>query len=115
MFNDFRYAVRTLRRKPGYTVAAVIALALGVGANTSIYSIAQGLLFRPLALVDLDRVVIVEGGRPDRFDEVGVTAADVMDIRDRATSFEHVAIELVECHRCRGRISGTNPGFSCRP
>jgi putative ABC transport system permease protein len=91
MLNDFRFALRTFKHKPGYTVAALLALALGVGANTSIYSIAQGLLFRPLPLVDIDRAVIVEGGRPDRFDEVGVSPADLMDIRERSTSFEYVS------------------------
>lgn len=91
MINDFRYALRTLKHKPGYTIAALVALALGVGANTTVYSIAEGLLFRPLPLHDLDRVVAIEGGRPDRFDEVGVTPADLMDIRERTTSFQSVS------------------------
>ena len=91
MLHDLRYAIRTLKNKPGYTIAAVLALALGVGANTSIYSIAQGILFRPLPLKELDQVVVVEGGRPDRFDELAVSAADVMDIRERSTSFQYVS------------------------
>ena len=91
MLQDFRYAIRTLKRQPGYAVAAVLALALGVGANTSIYSIAEGILFRPLPMPDIDRVLVIDGGRPDRFDEQVVSAADVMDIRERATSFQEVA------------------------
>ena len=91
MLQDFRYALRTLKRQPGYTVAAVLALALGVGANTSIYSIAEGILFRPLPMPDIDRVLVIDGGRPDRFDEQAVSAADVMDIRERATTLQYVA------------------------
>ncbi len=90
MLHDFRYALRTLKHRPGYTVAAVIALALGVGANTAIYSIAQGILFRPLPLTDIDRIVVVEGGRPDRFDEQSVLPGDLMDIREQSTSFQYV-------------------------
>src|SRR4051812_26141759 len=88
MLHDVRYAIRTLKNKPGYTVAAVLALALGVGANTSIYSIAQGLLFHPLPLMDIDRVVMMEAGHPGRFEELEVSGADLMDLREQSTSFQ---------------------------
>lgn len=91
LLHDFRYAIRSLKHRPGYTVAAVLALALGVGANTAMYSIAQGILFRPLPLKEIDRIVVVEGGRPERFDELPVSAADVMDIRERTSSFQLVS------------------------
>ena len=91
MLHDLRYAIRTLRHRPGYTIAAVLALALGVGANTTMYSIAEGILFRPLPLKELDRLVVIEGGRPDRFDEQQVSGADVMDLQDGSSSFQFLS------------------------
>jgi predicted permease len=62
---DVRYALRTLRRAPGFTAVVVISLALGIGANTAIFSVADALLFRPLPVHAPDRLVTIEQRRRD--------------------------------------------------
>jgi predicted permease len=56
---DFRYSLRSLSRQPGFVAAVVLSLALGIGVNTAIFSALNALLWRPLALRDLDRTVVV--------------------------------------------------------
>ena len=57
MLHDFRYALRALRKSPAFAIAAVLTLAIGIGANTAIFSLAQSLIFKPIAIPDPDRVV----------------------------------------------------------
>jgi predicted permease len=59
MFRDLRFAVRSLRRRPGFTAIAVLTLALGIGANTAIYSVVQGVLLSPLPYTDPEGLVMV--------------------------------------------------------
>ena len=59
MLTDARYALRLLRRSPGFTLAAVLTLALGIGATTAIYSVIYGLLLRPLPVRDEASLVVV--------------------------------------------------------
>src|SRR5213593_4384895 len=59
MLQDLRYAVRVLLKNRGFSAAAILTIALGVGVNTSIFSIADGMLFRPLPYPNADRLVSV--------------------------------------------------------
>jgi macrolide transport system ATP-binding/permease protein len=56
---DLHYGARTLRKNPAFALVAVLALALGIGANTAMFSVAYGMLFRPLPFADADRVAVV--------------------------------------------------------
>ena len=66
LLKNLRYAARMLFKSPGFTAVAVLALGLGIGANTAIFSLADVLLYRPLELPDLDRVVTVIGTEKKR-------------------------------------------------
>ena len=63
---DFRHGLRTLRRVPGLVVVAVVTLALGIGANTAIFSVIYSVLLKPLAFPDSDRLVQMWMAFPER-------------------------------------------------
>ncbi len=93
MRQDIRFAIRTLRRNPGFTLTAVAVLALGIGANTAIFSAADAYLFRPLPFGNPDRLVMLYESNPE-FGWVHETAApaNVLDWRDQVDAFSDVAV-----------------------
>ena len=59
LFRDFRFASRSLRKSPGLAAAAIVTLALGIGANTAIFSVLEGVVLAPLPYPQPDRLVVV--------------------------------------------------------
>ena len=89
---DLRYALRGLRRQPGYVAAAVVTLMLAIGATTALVSVLDALLLRPLPYREADRIVQVwEHKRTSDNRENLVSPANFLDWRDRARSFEEMA------------------------
>ncbi len=87
---DLRYGLRTLVRTPGFTIAALVTLALGIGANTAIFSLVNAVLLRPLPYPDGGRVVAL--GEADRAGRPGTLGyLTFSDYRDRAATFESMA------------------------
>ena len=64
LIQDLRHAVRTLMRAPAFATASILTLAIGIGANTAIYSLARALIFKPVAISDPDRVVQINEIQP---------------------------------------------------
>ncbi len=90
---DLRFAVRTLRRNPGFTAAAVAVLALGIGANTAIFSAANAFLFRPLPFGDADRLVMLYETNPEfGWTDAAAAPANVLDWREQVDAFQDVAM-----------------------
>ncbi len=85
-FQDLRYGARSISRNPGFAILAILALALGIGANTAIFSVVNSVLLRPLAYADPSRLVVIlhEGKLP-------VSPADYLDWRKQSRSFEQIA------------------------
>src|SRR5688500_4776215 len=90
MLNDIRYALRTLGASPGFTIAAVLTLALGIGANTAIFTAVYGVLLKPLPYERPDRLLRISEGRPGF--RLNVSYPNFLDWRERNRVFEAMAI-----------------------
>jgi predicted permease len=92
---DIRYAVRAFARNPGFALAAILSLAIGIGANTSIFSVANALLLRPLPYENAGRLVILWNRSPGlNITEDWFSTAQYLDIKNGHHGFEQVAIAI---------------------
>jgi len=90
LLQDLRYGLRQLRKSPGFTSVAVITLALGIAANTAIFSVIEAVILRPLPFGIPDRLVWLNGKMP-MSDEAGVSPPDFRDYRAANRAFERIA------------------------
>jgi len=105
--NDLRFALRQLRKSPGFTLIAVLTLALGIGANTAIFSVIYAVLLRPLPYPEGDRIMIVTESDANQ-PEISVSFPDYVDWRRDNTSFEHLALSRRESFNLSG-LQGRAP------
>ena len=105
--NDLRFALRQLRKSPGFTLIAVLTLALGIGANTAIFSVIYAVLLRPLPYPESDKLMIVtetDANQP----QISVAFPDYLDWKRDNTSFEEIAISRRESFNLSG-LQGRTP------
>src|SRR5436853_5591245 len=84
---DVKYGVRNLIKAPGFTVVAVIALALGIGANSAIFSVVNTVLLRALPYDDPDRLIVVRETKLPQFPEFSVSPGNFLDWQKQNTVF----------------------------
>jgi putative ABC transport system permease protein len=89
LIQDLRYAVRALKRAPGFAAVSIITLALGIAATTIVYSIVDGILLRPLPIRDADRVMVARETANGQ--DMSVAWPNFLDWQKRQTSFESLA------------------------
>ena len=90
MFSDLRHAVRQLMKSPGFTIVAVLTIALGIGANTAIFSVVNGVLINPLPYPQADRIVVLYEELPN-FKDGSISYPNFLDWQRMNESFSALA------------------------
>ena len=91
LINDLKFGLRMMARSPGFTLVALITIALGIGANTAIFSVVNTVLLRPLPYQDPDKLVVL-WEKQDQIDQQSPSLPDFIDWRERNQSFEQMAV-----------------------
>ena len=90
---DLRLALRGMRRRPGFTLAVVLTLALGIGANTAIFGVVDGVLIKPLPYPDADELVSIEHVAPGlNVDELRMSPTQYFTYREEGRVFQHIGL-----------------------
>ena len=88
LIKDIRYGLRSLLKRPGFTAIALVALALGIGANTAIFSLVNSVVIKPLPFPEPDRLVWVFGNVRNVGNRASVSPPDFLDYRSQNKTFE---------------------------
>src|SRR6185503_20439969 len=92
LFKDLRFSIRSLRKRPGFTAVVVLTLALGIGANTAIFSVVYSVLIKPLPFNRSDRIVLLWGDdRKENDSRSQVSHPDIVDYRAQQTLFDSIS------------------------
>jgi len=92
LWQDIRYALRMLRKSPGFTAVAVLTLALGIGANTAVFSVVDAVILRPLPFKDASRIVSIEGYYARRFVEKPTLHSEWADWAKGTKTLEDISV-----------------------
>ena len=93
LLQDLRYGLRIMRKSPGFTAVALIVLALGIGGNTAIFSVVNGVLLQPLPYPQADRLVSIRSAEPSRgIPPIVASYADYLDWKQQAHSFSNMGM-----------------------
>jgi putative ABC transport system permease protein len=101
LMQDIRYGIRNLGRTPGFTAVAVLTLALGIGANTAIFSVVENVLLKPLPYPHPESLVEIWNTYPPQIPKGGISPGDYADWHEQATSFSEM-----------GAYGNTTKGFN---
>ena len=118
LIKDIRYGIRNLLKRPALTAIAIITLALGIGANSAIFSVVNAIVLRPLPYRDSERLVAIWGNlHKSGLEEIEVSAPEFTDFREKCKAFDQIAVYttlgfnltgLAEPERLSGAVVSAN-------
>ncbi len=110
VIRDLHYALRLMRRNPGFAAIVVVTLGIGIGANSAMFSVVNSLLLRPLPYANPDRLVAVETMEAVRWSSSYAAPPDFYKYRDRSRFFDQVEAYFTRA----GNLTGAGAPDACR-
>src|ERR1700754_3248769 len=121
LWQDLVYGLRMLLKRPGFTAVVILSLAIGIGANTAIFSVTNALLLRPLAYKDADRIAILWSRSPGlNVAQDWFSPGQYLDVKTQAEVFDETAITIGSSFNLTGqgtpeRVDGARVSASLFP